>query len=653
MKEVEDANVVNDNMRPEVQTYFDIYSMSPTHNNCFYGDKHSRAELMNNSGSISVDRQGGMTITILSMLLEKENGKAKYTLDQLLDPNQLQKEKQDRFDEIVNRSRKTADDKEKTMAESEDGKWLVETLYNGMKRLNEIIDETAEKIDFTKDNFIYSKEFARVAGLSTIAFDAWQEINRFEKMMHEAVLADRPELTTEESRRKHIDNMVNPLSTTYQYMQKSFDYHNQAENGDINVTSYICNALHVKYVEKIMRDWKNSGTKLSQYMADNNIAHKMDRNRAVADSNMFDMSLKFIEIPDIGAVADRRIQDGSLLKNVEYDDVTETFSNFPKLKDDNSDFIIEEKRQIVFPEEKREKNTEKKTAKKTEKKAEKPTAKKKEKMSGPTIETRSGESIPVDEVIDYLQALKQTAGEARGLFHDSNEYTKFYMAIDDVMKAARNLKKSKNIINDDGDRLKDYKEAVNRLKDCAETYEVYKMSDHTRDKSKEPDKKALNSDDKRKLKIMRGVLQNNRYFNVDTPKLTNEDFLAKTDRALFRLKQGDYKNKQRYIEDSAYAVFGQMYRVSGNMDKSINLQQIMQEKMASGEFEKNLISKKNPTKYISPAEVAKMAQNEGKMREMANTVKKEKADNNIIHDVPKKGTSPQKGNDISPNRVMH
>ena len=1140
MKEVEGENNVIDNMGPEVQQRFDKYTVSPDHNNVFYGDKHNRAELMSNSGSISVDRQGGMTTAILSMLIEEENGKPKYTIDQLLDTNQFQKEKQERFDEIVNRSRKTANDKDKTMAESEDGKWLVETLYKGLKRLNEIIDETAEKIDFTKDNFIYSEEFAKVAGLSSIAFDAWQEINRFGKMMHEAVQADRPELTTEESRRKLVDGMVNPLATTYQYMQKSFDYHNKAQIDDINVSSYILNALHVKYVENIMRDWKNSGTKLSQYMAENNIAHKMDQNRFAATMEMGDMSIRFATLPNIGAVADRRIQDGSLLKNVEYDDVNETFTNFPKLKNDNSDFDVEEmeiekeaapkkepktvdqimaskgkwspvadkiasslmavnknlnmldpnynastqlvlglvgmksdaskciptmkhleeflqkkhegdktfyetisegmkpgefygliselnaafgdvidmdnigrlkpmdkavydavkkekmntfkagneyskmvdkytfslnrelrqsflgdkytseqlrddpkfkggsisidrtggysiaalhmltmkengkrkysiqdvfdpkkfrdkklelfdevldhsskagprlqgiknqssrwfvdtiyesikgtvelidelaekidfndanfdkseeyfqinllgniihdawqeictfpelmdeklkkeypqlknkkqrydafqdivgpigdiggemiildtehnklvnqdpdqpmqaskflyaaikqgpardmfrqwhengngktltqyfrdnklgaqyyamneaigaangsleyncsgsyerqkkidnlfmngilykdltytpgkkgtagvfnnaptydaeKEQVVFPEVKPEKKvikkTEKKAAKKTEKKksvaeAEIKSVRKSSKKNVATFENSSGENIPVDELIDYLQELKQTAGGARGVFADSDEYMEFYMAIDDVMKAARNLKKtSNNILNGDADRLKEYKEAVNNLKDCAEVYEVYKMKDHTKDKSKEPNKKALNSDDKRKLKIMSRVLHNNRYFNVDTPKLTNEEFLEKSDRALFRLKQGDYKNKKNYIQDSAYALYGQMYRVSGGDDKSVDLQQIMQEKIASGEFEKTLKSKKDPDKYIAPTEVAKKALNEDKMKEMANTVKKEVADNkNIIREVPRKGTVHQKGNDI-------
>ena len=965
MKEVDEIDVVEEKMGPEVQKRFDKYLLSPHYNNCFFGSKHTLEELYQNSGSISVQRQGGISVTVLSMLIEEKDGKPLYTIDQLYDPNQFQKEKQDRFDEIVNRSRKTNKDRDKTMAESEGGKWFVETIYKGIHRLTEIIDEEAEKIDFTKDDFMYSEQFAKVSGYTALLFDAWQEIHHFENIMDEVIQADKPELTTKDARTEYIDGMVNPLSKNFLNMHKMFDYHNKAGKQDINLISYMSCALHFKYVEKVMRDWKKSGKKLSQYMADNQISRKMDKNLAVIDDELDEYKFKFLDIVPPYEVVDRRIQDGSLFENVEYDDKTESFNFFPKLNEDNTDFIVEDQNEMLFeagddylqkvgkysfaaneelkqsflgnkytteeirnvtgipvtvhrtagysitainllakkkdgkplysvadvfnpkkfrkqkfaefetvlnhaknaesePKGKNNEHTkwlvdniyssimnavevidelaekidfdderfyeteeyyqicllanvihdawqeitgfpdlmdEKLQAKfpdlktredrykafefyfgplcaiggnmvtmrneheknvndtgkyfnlsqylniaikqssahnmfrewhekgngksltqyfrdnnlaeiysnmdipaqealdslimncsnnrdsekqldklymdgilfkdveyvpgkngangvfknvptydlenhqvifpKVKKKAVKKTAKKTVKRDEPVIETLHGEKIPVEEVIDYLQALKQTAGETRGFFYDSQEYTDFYMAIDDVMEAARALKKNKNdnIINEERDVLKDYKVAVNRLKDCAEAYEVYKMTDHTKDQSKEPDKKALNGDDKRKLKLMDRVLRNNRYFNVETPKLTNAEFLRKADRAIFRLKQGEYKYKKNYIEDSAYAMYGQMYRVSGSKDK-IDLQQIMKDKVASGDFEKSLISKKDPTKYIASQEVAKKAQNRNKMKDMVETVKKEVADKNNNKKIsPKKGTA--------------
>jgi hypothetical protein len=680
MKEVEDEIIMNE-PDPKTVGYFDKYLVAgDTFKKMFYG-KYTFDDLAKNNGSISVERQGGFTTAILSMLLEKEDGKPKYTIDQLLDPKQFLKEKQEKFDEVVKHSRASNESKDKTMAESPDGKWIVETLYNGMKLLNDMIDEAAEKIDVTKDDFMYSEEFAKVTGLSAVCFDAWQEINRFDVMRHEVVQADRPELTTEGSRRVFIDNLVNPLSDTFQSINKLFGNHNMIKYGksdNVSLSSYINNAFHVKYVTEVMRDWKASGKKLSQYMIENEMSVKFSRVKGAADEKLFDFNMAFATSVTLPEVVDKRIWDGSLLKNVEYDAKKGELKNFPKLKDDESDFEVEapektvnkaaEKTDEKMTAEKSaskkttekqtvdEKNIKKASGKNVEKKigekktadksAAKKTAPKKiaPKKAAPTIATAHGENIPVGEVLDYLQALKQTAGEARGLFHDSDEYINFYMAIDDVADAARHLKSSRNnnIINADADKLKEYREAVNRLKDCAKAYEDYKMSDHTKDPAKEPDKKKLNSDDKRKLKIINSVLRKNRYFNLEQPQpvLTNDEFLKKTDEALIRLKEGKYRTKKKFIEDSGYAVFGQMYRFTNRNanniipeEEPVNLQQVMQEKIASGEFEKTLISKNDPKKYISSQKVAEMAENEMKMKEVARSV------NNLDNEVPKKDNS--------------
>lgn len=638
MKEREDIDF--DRIGYEVQKPFYHYTITRDHNNIFYGDKHNTQELTADSGAISVDRQGGFTTVILSMLLEKDNGKPKYTIDQLFDTNQFQKEKQDRFDEIVKRSRRLENDKN-----NEDEKWVAETLYNGMKLMNDIIDEEAEKIDVTDPDFIYSKEFARVAGFASLVFDAWQEINRFPEMMQEVVKADRPELTDEAAVRGAVDSLTNPVATTYGYVKKMFEVHNsiQAGDADFNVSPYLGYAVHMKYMEQVMRDFKKSGKKFSQFMADNDISNKIMFHRSAANDKLFELRDNFATADSkFTVMVDKRIMDGSLFNNLEYDAAKNEFKNFPKVNADNTDFVFEETVLKNKAPQEKQKTVEKKAA--APKKAE------------PTITTLRGENIPVNEVLEYLQALKQTAGEARGIFHDSEEYTAFYMAIDDVAKAARGLKKNKseNIINKDNDKLKDYKEAVNRLKECAEAYEVYKMKDHTRDKSKEPDKKELNSDDKRKLKIMRSVLHNNRYFNVEAPykKLTNEQFLVKTDEALVRLKKGGYKNTKKYIEDSAYAVFGQMYRFNGSREllskegEPIELQKIMQEKIASGEFVQTLVSKNDPKRLIAPSKVAKMAENEEQMKEIVKAVGKERAsmNNNIINNAPRKTTGTKKNN---------
>ena len=53
--------------------------------------------------------------------------------------------------------------------------------------------------------------------------------------------------------------------------------------------------------------------------------------------------------------------------------------------------------------------------------------------------------------------------------------------------------------------MREYTAQVNHLKDCAKAYEDYKLSDHTENPQAEPEKKRLNSDDRRKLDIVRNI----------------------------------------------------------------------------------------------------------------------------------------------------
>ena len=255
---------------------------------------------------------------------------------------------------------------------------------------------------------------------------------------------------------------------------------------------------------------------------------------------------------------------------------------------------------------------------------------------------------------DYLYALKSTAGNARGILHDSQEYKDFYSAIDDVAKAVRNTKKAikkGNIVNEDT-MFDEIKESIKSLKECAIKYEDYKMKDHTSNPKYDSKKQKLNSDDKRKLKIMEDVLSDkNRFFRMVDPEVPVSDnrFLLNTDRALARLKDPKNfnmysKNKSKYIKDSAYAVFGQMHRLS-NFGHPVNeatgevasLQEFMDAKIASGEFKQSLLTKDNK-RYINPTEVANMAENPEKMKTIIKSYCKENLKNEKTDEIIRKST---------------
>ena len=105
----------------------------------------------------------------------------------------------------------------------------------------------------------------------------------------------------------------------------------------------------------------------------------------------------------------------------------------------------------------------------------------------------------------------------------------------------------------------------------------------------------------------------------------NIEFLKKTDEAIKRLEDGqaDYKNKKDFVTDSAYAIFGQMYRTAGMhtpidaaTGKKISLEEFMQKQLKSGVFEKSLKSRKNPKKFTDPKNIAKMAKDKKQIQKI-------------------------------------
>ena len=101
-----------------------------------------------------------------------------------------------------------------------------------------------------------------------------------------------------------------------------------------------------------------------------------------------------------------------------------------------------------------------------------------------------------------------------------------------------------------------------------------------------------------------------------------EQFLQKTDAALGRLENGKYTNKKSFIEDSAYAMIGPMYRANGDKlpekdGKVMSLEDYKDMQIASKAFVDSLMVPGSPNKFISPKKIAAMANNSQKIHNMA------------------------------------
>lgn len=117
-----------------------------------------------------------------------------------------------------------------------------------------------------------------------------------------------------------------------------------------------------------------------------------------------------------------------------------------------------------------------------------------------------------DATVAYFEDLQKRAKKAKGTFRDSKEYKDLCAAIDKCLKLSRSMMDNEDELgtnNFNVDKAEaEYASAVRKLFKTAKAYESYKMKDHTEDKSAEPDKKKLNSDDRKKLNLVSEVTNN-------------------------------------------------------------------------------------------------------------------------------------------------
>ena len=238
----------------------------------------------------------------------------------------------------------------------------------------------------------------------------------------------------------------------------------------------------------------------------------------------------------------------------------------------------------------------------------------------------------VDQVYEYLQTLRASADDARGMFRDSKYYNDFVKAIDKLTNTVTDIKKKseKNLINQ-VDAFKALKKGVKNLKDAATAYEEYKTGDKTKN-PKAKTKDELNRDDIKKLRLMNRVKNTVKFFKVDDVpdweaesifenEISDEEFLKKSDEALARLENHKYGTMEAYLQDSGLALFGQMHRLSGNKlhhdpktGEVVSLWQLLRNKKESGELRLALTIPNEAPKVMGPSKVAALAKDETRMK---------------------------------------
>lgn len=120
-----------------------------------------------------------------------------------------------------------------------------------------------------------------------------------------------------------------------------------------------------------------------------------------------------------------------------------------------------------------------------------------------------------DDTVRFLHTLKTRAENAKGRFRDSKEYKDFLKAAEKSLTLAEKINQNKGMIGFDEKKADaEYASSIRKLLKTAADYKEYKLDKKTADQGAEPEKKALNSDDRRKLEVIDSVTDNKELIKV-------------------------------------------------------------------------------------------------------------------------------------------
>ncbi len=149
-----------------LDTYnYDISEAPEENKKAFLGNEFTKASLEKIPSKFSTYRMGAVHVAMLALMSEQVDGKPKYTMEDILDCKKLQKEKQEMFKTVVT----------KMSNATPDYTWISKQIYEGSQIAHRYMGEYANKVDYSKPDFMYSRDFFMAGKLSMIMFDAWQE----------------------------------------------------------------------------------------------------------------------------------------------------------------------------------------------------------------------------------------------------------------------------------------------------------------------------------------------------------------------------------------------------------------------------------------------------------------------------------------------
>ncbi|MBO4863661.1 MAG: hypothetical protein J5517_04810 [Eubacterium sp.] len=214
-----------------------------------------------NPGKLSIGRSAGYSITVLALLLEKDKaGNPKYTFEEICDPNAFVEEKQKMFDKYIKATLRGND---------EDKKLIHETLTNGLKRGSEVVSDYASRLNLDDPNYEYSPSFQKLAGLSVMMHDAWQELDaNYSKEQLDFVQREAPDIKTKDEAHDYmLDKYIGMMTEFANDQYKIMNGYQKIKNNNptANPLSVVTGAFMVNEMKKLVEDWRENDIPLTEY----------------------------------------------------------------------------------------------------------------------------------------------------------------------------------------------------------------------------------------------------------------------------------------------------------------------------------------------------------------------------------------------------
>ncbi len=290
-----------------------------------YGkDVFKQMRLTADKTNYSISRTAVSTIAILAMALEQVENRDKYTIEQLMDTDQLKNEKEQKIKEIFELMVRVGNKENDPNDAKEANKELARYLYYGSKKLTEKCDELANQINFDDEYFDCTKEFAIMTAIGGLQYDGWQEFKHCSEEVieiHRQETGMRPEefysydLFSEDFLRT-----LNPASgnyTTMPHYAKAVNFLEGKGGREMSV-NLIKSVTTMNVTRQVFKDWNKENKKkpipFSQWSLKNNANAKTVLTFADITGPASDMVSDY-ELEELSPIKDQVI-DGTLLSDI-------------------------------------------------------------------------------------------------------------------------------------------------------------------------------------------------------------------------------------------------------------------------------------------------------------------------------------------------